>query len=136
MHRRPSLRPPRRQLRPQRSNPVPRVLLILLLFGLPLVLIPPALDVLNPPESASPPDPREELNRVLAAQGVVRSDQPAASSVEEPVEVAGYFVTARAFDAPVVQAASEDALIILEDDEEEEDFDSDDGDLFADVDEA
>ena len=113
--------PPPRPLGPtwrrKRPNPVPLVLLILLLFGIPLLLIPPALDAPTPTQSESRLNPREELDRTLAEQGVLPAlpSLPAggaSSNLAPPVEVArdqlpsvevaGIFAM-----APVADAAAE-----------------------------
>jgi hypothetical protein len=106
----------------------PRVLLVLLLFALPIVLIPAALGTLDEPEAAPRPSAREELDRALAQQGILLSDQRAESNEGGPVDVAGSFVGPSAFDAPPVEVAGD--LMPLED--EGADWD----DSFADVDEA
>jgi hypothetical protein len=88
----------------KRPNPVPRVLLILLIFALPLVLIPWVLGGLTAPEPAPRSDPREELNRTLAQQGVVLSDRSGALDDAAPVEVAGQSVTAPLAVAPALES--------------------------------
>src|SRR5690348_682454 len=95
----------------KRPNPAPRVLLVLLLFALPMVLIPSILDALNSPAPAPPPDPRDEVSRALAQDGVVLGAVSTPTGEGAPVEVAGQSVTKRAFDAPTREVAEEDGLV-------------------------
>jgi hypothetical protein len=131
----PSSRPLKERWRSKRQNPVPRVLLILLLFALPLVLIPVALDSPGPSEPPPRADAREEVSRALAQQGVVLGEEPPAPS-EEPVVVAGAFVTASALDPPpLVEPQIGDGLVLLDDDDDMDDFDSEDADSAGEIDE-
>lgn len=126
--------PAQRRLASKRPNPVPRVLLILLLFALPLVLIPSVLDRLNPPAPPSPrPDAREELNHALAQEGVVLSEPSRTGSEEAPVEVAGQLVAAADDEAPALDAEDGSSLLV---DDEADVLDMDDSESDEDVDEA
>src|SRR4051812_36154409 len=102
---RPSPRLPDHRRRSKRPNPVPRVLLILLLFALPLVLIPSVLDGLGPVEPVSRPSARDELNRVLAQEGIVLGQETGVSNAEAADEVAGAFVEPSAFSPPPAEPA-------------------------------
>ena len=108
---RPSLHQQRRRWPLKPPSPGPRILLILLLFALPLVLLPAVLGV---PALFGPPprlDPREELSRTLTQQGIVFSDQPTGTNEVPAVEVAGQSIN----QSPPVEAADETSLLLMDD---------------------
>ena len=130
---RPSLRQQRRRWRLPPPSPGPRILLILLLFALPLVLIPAVLGV---PALFGPPprlDPREELSRTLTQQGIVFSDQPTGTNEVPAVEVAGQSIDQSSSVALPVEAADETSLLLMDD---EGDVLGLEGDAAADVDDG